>query len=1179
VKPRIAGLHRLEIISSKALVTVSKRKCPASIVLIAFVAFIFHVQISKAQGTPSTDIGLPINATFSGGQIDSVQLNNGNLHIDIPLLHLPGIGMDTDIHYVYDSQALQSVILSNGQQEIVSPRPLWMYQDHASGGRFNVQETEVQWGPCGGGLSGESGESPKLTSVTFTDDSGSSHYFPIMGYPPNNHPPGLSGPNCESGTYPITSYPEDSSGYKVTMDDLGNIASVLDKHGRSYTGVSIEDENGNTITETQTIGANLQTYTLTDTVNRQITHKVNTGTGHSGPPYDSATSESISYIDQNGSTQTITINYTAVNFNFAAMCGQNSANCYSYIYGGGPPAPTSINVNLPASFVLQNGDTYTITYADDGTGDVESLVLPTGGKISYTWNTTSTFGTQTTVGLGDTVATRTVTANGQSSQWQFVYSPVDLGALPRTKTVTVTDPNMSDTVYTCTYIGTTSNPYGATSCVMNQEDDYLGTSVNSTPLATKVTHYTATDVIMPTSTTFTWNATNQTTETDTQWDTGAPPSVNLSFGNKVSEQVYDFGSGGKGPLLSNTQYTYLHNQNSAYANANIVDRISQVSVYNSTTMNSSTLVAQANTTYDGFNQTSINAQSALKSTTGTTQHDNTAYSNSNTLRGLPTSVTRSGPSTTSVTTYTDYNDLGKPTISTNGRGYSTSYTYGAQNAFVHVTTLPPIAGASQTVTTNIDVNTGLLTSSQDQNSNTTTYTYDSLMRPHVTTRPDGGTTTVNYSDANHTTTSVAQSSSQMITSSITLDGLGRDSSQTLPNGATVDTTYDLSGHVHNVSNPYFSGPEVYTVYSYDLLGRMIGQTNPGGDTRKQWCYNNLKTDSQSNCKAHLGSAVGPWTDVADENGNDHQNTLDALGRLRSVFEPNGSTGAPSMETDYGYNTLGNLVSVNQLGTGAAGTSRSRSFTYNALSQLVSSTNPETGTTSYTYHLDGNIHTKTDARGVVTTYTYDPLDRLLSKSYSDSTTLSSCYLYDGTGTNAKGHLAAEWTQKGTCPATLPSAGFVTLRSNLNYNSNGELTSERQCAPGIGNCTTASGPQLGFNYDQAGNLTTMTNSVGAQNSSLTLINYYDAASRPCLITSNWSGPGTSPLPASLFQTDPSTTGAQAGYAPHGALQNWYLGSSSTTASTSCGTTPDNTINITHGYNDRLWLTGTQVTGQVP
>lgn len=75
--------------------------------VVAFCAlFLSAKSLAQSTASPYTpdagNIGLPANGVFSGGSIDSVQVNNGNLHVDIPLLHLPGIGIDTDIHFVYD---------------------------------------------------------------------------------------------------------------------------------------------------------------------------------------------------------------------------------------------------------------------------------------------------------------------------------------------------------------------------------------------------------------------------------------------------------------------------------------------------------------------------------------------------------------------------------------------------------------------------------------------------------------------------------------------------------------------------------------------------------------------------------------------------------------------------------------------------------------------------------------------------------------------------------------------------------------------------------------------------------------------------------------------------------------------------------------------------------------------
>lgn len=40
--------------------------------------------------------------------------------------------------------------------------------------------------------------------------------------------------------------------------------------------------------------------------------------------------------------------------------------------------------------------------------------------------------------------------------------------------------------------------------------------------------------------------------------------------------------------------------------------------------------------------------------------------------------------------------------------------------------------------------------------------------------------------------------------------------------------------------------------------------------------------------------------------------------------------------------------------------------------------------TYVYDDNGNLTSKTDARGVVTTYGYDSLNRVTSRSYSDGT---------------------------------------------------------------------------------------------------------------------------------------------------------------------------------------------------
>lgn len=62
-------------------------------------------------------------------------------------------------------------------------------------------------------------------------------------------------------------------------------------------------------------------------------------------------------------------------------------------------------------------------------------------------------------------------------------------------------------------------------------------------------------------------------------------------------------------------------------------------------------------------------------------------------------------------------------------------------------------------------------------------------------------------------------------------------------------------------------------------------------------------------------------------------------------------------------------------------SQQRDFTYSSLSRLLTATNPESGTLSYGYDPNGNLLTKTDARGVKTDYVSDALNRVTNRNYS------------------------------------------------------------------------------------------------------------------------------------------------------------------------------------------------------
>src|SRR6185312_11608778 len=95
--------------------------------------------------------------------------------------------------------------------------------------------------------------------------------------------------------------------------------------------------------------------------------------------------------------------------------------------------------------------------------------------------------------------------------------------------------------------------------------------------------------------------------------------------------------------------------------------------------------------------------------------------------------------------------------------------------------------------------------------------------------------------------------------------------------------------------------------------------------------------------------------------------------------------------------------------------RVRTFTYDSLSRLLTATNPESGTITYTYDLDGNLLQKTSpapnqTNAAVTqtiSYCYDALHRVTGKGYGAQScpiaTPVVSYTYDS-GANAIGKLS-------------------------------------------------------------------------------------------------------------------------------------------------------------------------------
>ena len=477
----------------------------------------------------------------------------------------------------------------------------------------------------------------------------------------------------------------------------------------------------------------------------------------------------------------------------------------------------------------------------------------------------------------------------------------------------------------------------------------------------------------------------------------------------------------------------------------------------------------------------------------------------------------------SISTSTQYNQYGSPTLTTDARGTQTQIVYGSIGGFtdLYPTQLKTAyqTAVQRTETREYDFTTGAVTRVTDVDNNVATATtYDVFGRPTLVKAAEGKTeetrTATEYSDVNRRVIVRADLSSLGDGKLVTIqhyDQLGRirlarqledastQSATDETTGIKVQTRYLVSnpcqpastieclaannsvlGSYKLTSNPYrastssAAGSETtmgWTRARTDKGGRTIAvETLAGASLPAPWGTNSSTTG------AVLTSYDANATTVSDQVGKVRRSIKDGLGRLTRVDEPNssgalGSISSPNQPTTYSYDALDNLTTVSQ---GA----QTRTFVYDSLKRLSSASHPESGTATFSYDNNGNVASRVDARSITTTFAYDSLNRITSRSYSDGTPTVT-YTYDAAGVaNSKGRLTSV-------------SSSVSVNNHTAYDALGRITAGNQVTDG----QTYS---LGYGYNRAGAHVSITYPSGR-----VISMEYDAAGRMAGVRDQQSG----------------------------------------------------------------------------
>src|SRR5215510_5509967 len=315
---------------------------------------------------------------------------------------------------------------------------------------------------------------------------------------------------------------------------------------------------------------------------------------------------------------------------------------------------------------------------------------------------------------------------------------------------------------------------------------------------------------------------------------------------------------------------------------------------------------------------------------------------------------------------------------------------------------------------------GMLVAASDRNGNAITLSYDSNGFLASVTDPFGRVLTIN-TNGDGVATSISDSIGTIAT--YTYGGSNELLSVTYADNSAFNFSYDGNLRLITVTDALGN---ILEAHSYDPQGRAI-------TSEKQNGVDHYSLDYLSDTETAVTDGLGRVTRHTFDKSKGRHVVTQVEGLCRC-----GGGGASQVQT-WQYDDQLNVTSM------ADALNRVTSYTYDADGNQLTETDP-TGTVTYTYNGFGEVLTRTNQLGGITTNVYDEVGNLLS------------------ATNALGKVTSLTYDNHGLPLTLRDARGKT--TTFAYDTAGNLSRR----------TDALNHSTEFAYDARGRLTTTTNALG-------------------------------------------------------------------------------------------------------